>query len=173
MATVAHAVFIASAWAYNAGLKSSALSVLPYLVSFGLLPLVVTLSMANPAIAAPWAIGLGSLLGGAAHFANVLPDLDDDRITGVRGLPHRLGGRVTGITTYLLLAGAAILALLGPGGRIGPIQWIGFAVTCTIAVAGIALTLIRPPGRLHFQLIIAAALIDVALLLIAGQRLLA
>jgi 4-hydroxybenzoate polyprenyltransferase len=172
-ATIAHTVFIASAWAYNAGLKSTVFSVLPYLVSFGLLPLVVTLSLENPAIAAPWAIGLGALLGAAAHFANVLPDLDDDRTTGVRGLPHRLGGRLTGITTYLLLAAAAVLALLGPGGRIGAIQWVGFAVTVLIAVAGIALTLSRPPGRLHFQLIIAAALIDVALLLLAGQRLLA
>jgi 4-hydroxybenzoate polyprenyltransferase len=172
-ATVAHAVFIGSAWAYNAGLKSSVFSLLPYLVSFGLLPVVVTLSLADPAIAAPWAIGLGSLLGGAAHFANVLPDLDDDRATGVRGLPHRLGRRVTGTSTYLLLAAAAVLALLGPGGTIGAIQWIGFAVSSAIAVTGIVLTLSRPPGRLHFQLIIAAALIDVVLLVVAGQRLLA
>jgi 4-hydroxybenzoate polyprenyltransferase len=172
-ATIAHVVFIGSAWAYNAGLKSSILSVLPYLVSFGLLPLVVTLSLEDPAIAAPWAIGLGSLLGAAAHFANVLPDLDDDRATGVRGLPHRLGGRITGITTYLLLAAAAVLALLGPGGRIGVIQWIGFSVTSVIAVTGIVLTLSRPPRRLLFQLIIAATLIDVGMLLVAGQRLLA
>ena len=31
-------------------------------------------------------------LGVAAHFLNVLPDLADDAATGVRGLPHRLGG---------------------------------------------------------------------------------
>jgi hypothetical protein len=91
----------------------------------------------------------------------------------VRGLPHRLGRPVTGITTYLLLAAAAVLALLGPGGRIGALQWIGFAITGVIAVTGIVLTLSRPPGRLLFQLIIAATLIDVAMLLVAGQRLLA
>ena len=43
-ATAAHAAFIVSAWGYNAGLKSTVLSALPYVISFGLLPLVVTLT---------------------------------------------------------------------------------------------------------------------------------
>ena len=43
-ATVAHGIFIASGWAYNLWLKRTALSVLPYVVGFGTLPAVVTLS---------------------------------------------------------------------------------------------------------------------------------
>ena len=69
-------------------------SVLPYIVSFGLLPLIVTLALPTPTTAALWAMGMGALLGVAAHFTNVVPDLDDDRRTGVRGLPHLLGPRV-------------------------------------------------------------------------------
>jgi 4-hydroxybenzoate polyprenyltransferase len=173
LATLAHAVFILSAWGYNVGLKRTPLSVLPYLVSFGLLPVVVALALPTPAAAAPWAVALGALLGAAAHFANVLPDLEDDRVTGVRGLPHRMGRRASGIATYLVLAAASVVALLGPAGPIGWLQWAGLTLGLGIATTGIVLVLTRPPGRLLFQLIIAAALVDVVLLVFAGQRLLA
>lgn len=171
-ATLAHAVFVVSAWGYNLGLKGTALSVLPYVVSFGLLPAIATLSLPNPEPAAGWATALGALLGVAAHFANVLPDLDDDRVTGVRGLPHRLGGRVSGVVTYLVLGVASVVALLGPGGAIGWPQWLGLAVGAAIAAVGIILVLTRPPSRLLFQLIIVAALLDVIQLAFAGDRLL-
>ncbi|HXD60831.1 MAG TPA: UbiA family prenyltransferase [Lacisediminihabitans sp.] len=172
-ATLAHAVFILSAWAYNLGLKGTALSVLPYILSFALLPLIATLALPTPAMAAGWAMALGALLGVAAHFANVLPDLDDDRATGVRGLPHRLGGRASGIMTYLVLAAASVVALLGPGGQIDWLRLIGLALGLAIAAAGITLVFTRPLGRLHFQLIIAAALLNVLQLALAGQHLLA
>ena len=171
-ATLAQTVFIASAWSYNAWLKRTPLSVLPYIVSFGVLPAVVTLSLPEPSWAAPWAMGIGALLGVAAHFANVLPDLDDDRATGVHGLPHRLGPRRTGIATFGALLGASVLALVGAG-EVGVIQWIGFAATVLIATAGIVLVLTRKPSRLLFQLIIAAAIVNVVLLATAGASLLA
>ncbi len=104
---------------------------------------------------------------------NVLPDLEHDRATGVRGHPHRIGRRSAGIATYLVLAAASVLALIGPVGPITALQWTGLAINLAIAVTGIALVLTRPPGRLFFQLIIAAALIDVILLAFAGDRLLA
>jgi 4-hydroxybenzoate polyprenyltransferase len=172
-ATVAHTVFILSAWAYNAWLKNTPVSVLPYIISFGLLPLVVTLSRAEPAVAAPWAMGLGALLGIAAHFANVLPDLEDDRATGVRGLPHRLGRRTTGLLTYLVLVVASVLAVVGPPAPITALQWIGLALTLAIAATGMTLVVTRPPARVLFQLIIAAALVNVVELAIAGGRILA
>jgi 4-hydroxybenzoate polyprenyltransferase len=82
---VAHGILIASAWAYNAGLKSTAASILPFLVSFGLFPSVATLSAPEPALAAWWATLAGAVLGASVHLTNVLPDLDDDRETGVPG----------------------------------------------------------------------------------------
>jgi 4-hydroxybenzoate polyprenyltransferase len=181
-ATLAHTVFIASAWGYNLGLKSTPLSVLPYVVSFGLLPVVVTLALPQPAFAAWWAIGMGAMLGVAAHITNVVPDLDDDRRTGVRGLPHALGRIWGGLVTFLALVAAAVLAVAGGGlGAAGDaaagrwwagVPWIGLGATLGIAALGIILVLTRPPSRSLFRLIIAAALIDVIALASAGTRIL-
>jgi len=171
-ATAAHAVFMVSAWSYNLWLKRTALSVLPYVISFGLLPALVALARPVPASAAPWALALGALLGVAAHFANVLPDLDDDARTGVRGLPHRLGRRASGTAACLALAAAAVLALIGPGGH-RPWLWAGFAVTLAAAAAGAVAAASRSPGRLLFALVIVAALMDVAMLVVSGEQILA
>ena len=43
-AAAAHLICLVSAWAYNAGLKNSPVSVLPYLTAFGTLPALVTLA---------------------------------------------------------------------------------------------------------------------------------
>jgi 4-hydroxybenzoate polyprenyltransferase len=171
-ATVAHAAFIVSAWSYNAGLKGTVLSVAPYIVSFGMLPLVVTLALPSPAVASPWAMLAGALLGVAAHFANVLPDLADDAATGVRGLAHRAGPRTSGLVIAAALAGASASIVLGLGDP-QLYGWIGLAVSVTLAIACAALVIARRPTRLIFRLIIAGALIDVVLLALSGTRLLA
>ncbi|PRY70173.1 4-hydroxybenzoate polyprenyltransferase [Glaciihabitans tibetensis] len=162
-------VFIASAWAYNAGLKATAFSVVPYIVSFGLLPVLVTQSLTEPAGAAWWAVAVGALLGIAAHFANVLPDLDDDKRTGIRGLPHRLGRVAAGITTYVVLAAASVVVVSSSGIPVLA-GGIGLALNLAIAAVGITLVITRPPSRLLFQLIMAAALLNVALLVLAGDH---
>ncbi len=166
-AVLAHLVFLGSAWAYNAGLKGTPISVLPYLVSFGILPSVVTLSAVQPALAPWWTMAAGALLGAGAHFANVLPDLDDDARTGIRGLPHRLGRTPALIATWVaLLAAAASLAFgIGLG---TPVGTVGLAVAAAIAVAGFVLGMRRAPTRVLFRLVILAAIVDVALLVIAG-----
>lgn len=169
LAMIAHGIFLVSAWSYNVGLKSTPLSVLPYIVSFGLLPLIVTLSLPTPALTPWWAMTIGALLGVAAHFANVLPDLEDDHRTGVRGLPHRLGVRSSGLVICLALAATAILAVVGPGTPPSIARWIEFAVTLAIAAAVGFLVLTRPPRRILFRLIIVAALLSVLLLVSAGQ----
>jgi 4-hydroxybenzoate polyprenyltransferase len=171
LATIAHVAFIASAWAYNLGLKSTVFSVAPYVVSFGLLPLIVTLSRAQPTVASGWAWAAGALLGVAAHFSNVLPDLDDDRATGVRGLPHRVGPRTTGVVIAAALAGASASIVLGPG----PGPWylyLGLTVSAVLALLCAVLVVRRLSTRLIFRLIILGALIDVALLVLSGPRLL-
>lgn len=170
-ATIAHAVFIASAWAYNLGLKSTPFSVVPYIVSFGLLPLIVTLSRPEPALASPWAVAAGSLLGIAAHFANVLPDLADDAATGVRGLPHRLGRRPVGLTIAIALAAASTCIVLG----LGPAPWyqyVGLGLSLAVAIAAAILVLTGRGTKWMFRLIIVAALLDVVLLALSGSRLL-
>lgn len=164
LAVIPHAVFIVSAWGYNLGLKKTVFSVVPYVVSFGLLPLVVTAAI--PSGAAWWALGAGALLGVAAHFANVLPDLRDDASTGVRGLPHRIGVRASGVVIGAALAGASILLARSP------LLWAGCTVALLLAAAIVVLVFTRPPTRLLFRLIIAAALVDVAMLALSGDAVL-
>ena len=164
-AGVVHAVFLISALAYNAGLKSTAVSVLPYVVSFGLLPALVTLSAAEPRAAAWWAVVAGALLGVAAHFANVLPDLEDDRRTGVRGLPHRLGLLGAGTSAFAALAVGAVVVALGvrtPAGTAGAV------LVVLVAVLGSVLVVRHRITRLLFGLVLIAALILVAMLASSG-----
>ena len=169
-ATAAHVVALGSAWAYNTVLKNSAVSVLTYALSFGLLPGIATLARPVPALPVWWAVAAGALLGVAAHFANVLPDLDDDRQTGIRGLPHRLGLRPSIVITWgsLVVAAGAIAA--GGGNAV---SLTGFAISLAIGATGLVLALRRGVGRWLFRLVIAAALIDVTMLVLAGSRLVA
>ena len=166
LALIVHAVFIVSAWSYNLGFKKTVISVAPYLVSFGLLPLLVTVSLDPPRAAQWWALGAGALLGASAHFANVLPDLGDDERTGVRGLPHRLGLRASGVVVAAALAAASILLARTP------LLWVGLAIALVLAAVTGWLALTRPPTRLLFRLIIGAALVDVAMLALSGASLL-
>ncbi|MGH3666425.1 MAG: UbiA family prenyltransferase, partial [Egibacteraceae bacterium] len=110
-ATAVHLLAVGSAWAYNLGVKSTLVSVVPYAVSFGLLPAFVTLAPPLRSWPPGWALAAGALQGAGAHFTNVLDDLDRDAATGIRGLPHRLGRRATALLAAALLAGGgAVLA---------------------------------------------------------------
>jgi 4-hydroxybenzoate polyprenyltransferase len=164
-------VAVGAAWAYNAWLKKSLFSVVPYLIGFGSLPAIATLSRAVPAAPAVWSLGVGAMLGAAAHFANTLPDLEGDAATGVRGLPHRLGRRRSSGLTYLVLLAASVLEFFGTGGLGFLPGELGLGAAIVIAIVGGAL--IARPTRWHFRLIILAAMIDVVVLVFAGSRILA
>ena len=170
-AELALLLIVGTGWAYNAGLKKTAFSIVPYILSFGALPAFATLARPVPVAPAGWSLAVGGLLGAAAHFANTLPDLDDDRTTGVNGLPHRLGRRASSTLTYVLLLAGSITEVIGAGGFGFVPADVGLGASILIAVAGISLA--RRPTRLHFRMIIAAALIDAAVLVFAGARLLA
>ena len=162
---------VGAAWLYNAWLKKSVFSIVPYLFGFGALPAIATLSRQPPAAPALWALGVGALLGAAGHFANTLPDLDDDATTGVRGLPQILGRRWSSALTYVVLLGASVLEFFGTGGLGFLPGEIGLAASVVIAAVGGAMIL--RPTRWHFRLIILAAMIDVVVLIFAGHHILA
>src|SRR5205823_3869418 len=61
-ATALHLAAIASAWAYNLELKATAASVLPYVVSFGLLPAFVVAGLPGHPLPPAWMVLAGSLL---------------------------------------------------------------------------------------------------------------
>lgn len=166
-----HLVAVAAAWGYNLGLKSTGWSWAPYAISFGLLPAFVALALPGHPWPAGWAVAAAALLGIGAHFANVVPDLDDDRTTGVRGLPHRLGGTGSSLLAPSVLLGATALIVLGPVGSPTAGSWPGLAVATAIALTGAAVALTRARSRVPFYLTIAVAAVDVLLLVRAGPLL--
>ena len=167
-AGTAHLVAVAGAWAYNARLKSTAWSWLPYALSFGLLAVFVVLAAPGPRVPAPWAVAAAALLGTGAHVANTLPDLEDDAATGVRGLPHRLGRRASGVLAPALLVLAAAVVVTGPAGPPTPAAWTGGAVALALALAAGAVTMARPHSRAPFGLSMGVAVVCVVLLALAA-----
>jgi 4-hydroxybenzoate polyprenyltransferase len=171
----AHAIALASAWAYNAGLKSTPLSVVPFVVTFGLFPSLATLSAPGGGFAEPWAWVAGAALGVAVHLTNVLPDLEDDRRTGVRGLPHRLGPRLSAVLAVAGILVGAVAVLAGPvGGDLSAVGWVGWSfagAAAAVAVATGARALVRPPDRTVFRLVMLSALLLAAQLVATGGAL--
>lgn len=171
----AHALALGSAWSYNAGLKSTPWSIVPFLVSFGIFPSLATLSAPEPAFAAGWAWIAGAALGAAVHLTNVLPDLDDDARTGVRGLPHRLGPRISAITAALAVVGGAIAVMLGAAGgdlaTVSAVSWVFFAAVVVVAAVTAWRAIVRPPSRALFRLVMLAALLLATQLVASGSAL--
>jgi 4-hydroxybenzoate polyprenyltransferase len=155
--------------AYNWPLKFTVFSVAPYVVSFAALAGFVSLGRPGSPVPPWWLLSAGALLGGGAHFANVLPDLADDARTGVRGLPHRLGlaGSWAAAGSLLLLA-TALLAF-GPAGSA---SWPAVATFGSAAVVlPIGWERSRTPGsRAAFRAVLVVAVLDVILLVANGAR---
>jgi heme o synthase len=158
---------------YDWPLKSTPLSVLPYLVAFGLMPAFVVIALPGHPWPPAWLVAAGALLGGGAHFANVLPDLADDAATGVVGLPHRIGAAWSQVAAGGLLLAATLTLVFGPP---GPPSWPGIAAA---AAALVVLPLGWYAGRkairrgtrqvAMFRSVIVVALLDVVLLVFSGR----
>lgn len=169
-AGLVHLAAVGAAWAYNAGLKGTIWSWAPYAFAFAAMPSVVTLALPVPAPAQPWATLAGALLGVGAHLANVLPDLDDDHATGIRGLPHRLGRRGSALAAAATLLGATVAIVLGPDRDLGPADGVALALSTVLALTGSAVALRGTASRFPFTASLAIAVVDVGLLVLAGAR---
>lgn len=165
-------VGLVTALAYNWPLKLGPLSVLPYAVSFAALPAFVVLATPGGPRPPGWLLAGGGLLGAGAHFANALPDLADDALTGVRGLPQRLGMRGSQLAAAALMVAAGVALAVGPPGPMSP---------AGIGISAVALLAIpagwwgdrrdqrrgrRPTGS--FRMVMVLAVVDTMLLLNAA-----
>jgi 4-hydroxybenzoate polyprenyltransferase len=167
LAGAVHLVAVAAGWAYDVGLKATRWSVLPYVVCFGLLPVFVVLGLPGSPAPPWWLPATGALLGAGAHFANVLPDLDDDAATRVRGLPHRLGAARSRVAAaLLLLAATVVLALAAPLPAV--LAWTVPTLAAVVLAAGFRAGR-RAGSRAPFRAVLAVAAIAVLLLLIASS----
>ena len=159
---------VAAGWAYNLRWKHTVLSPLPYAAGFASLPAFVTLGLPSPSWPAWWAVAAGSLLGVGAHLVNVLPDIEDDLATGVRGLPQRLGRPACRWLAPFVMLAAVALVVAGPPGTATMSGWALAAVAGTVAAAATAV----PSGardRWPFRASIVVAGIAVAQLLLQGS----
>lgn len=98
------------AWgvAYNFYFKFSSFSPLPFAIAFAALPSSVAISKGiTPPL---WMLLGGSIFGMAAHFINVIKDMEEDQKSGIQGLPQRLGTNQSIIVAITLIA-FGVLAL--------------------------------------------------------------
>ena len=96
--------------AYNFYFKFNVFSWLPYALAFAALPSCIAISKdVTPPV---WMWLGGAIFGSAAHFINVIKDIDQDRASGIGGAPQRIGKRNSIAAAALLIAlGAATLYL--------------------------------------------------------------
>lgn len=165
-----HLSAVAAALAYNAGLKSTLASAIPYAYAFGALPAFITLGLANPHAPPVWAMSAAALMGVGAHFVNTLPDRASDERVGVRGLPQRLPAMVSLIAGVALLSAAAILVALGPAGP-PDATGVSFAVAAVGGSAAVVAVVVTGRHRLAWTLTIAVAGLTVAGFVASGGAL--
>ena len=163
-----HLAAVFSAAAYNAGLKSTAVSFVPYALSFSLLPVVVHLGREDLSFPPIWAPATAGTLGIAAHLLNVLPDRETDRSMGVLGLPQRLSREQNlAIAGVLLLLSSAFVSF-GPRGldRTSSVRFL-----TSLGLGAVALSqAIAHHDRRAFRLILVLAMLDVAQLIFFSRR---
>ena len=144
-AAIVHLVAVGSAWAYNAGVKATVLSPLPYAVSFGLLPAFVTLGLPGHPWPRPTLMAATALLGIGAHFINTLADRDDDARSGIAGLPQRMSARACLFTGVFLLSACAVAIWTLGGGS--PVARTLLLAACIGAAAAVVVTTLRDAPR--------------------------
>ncbi|HWL36802.1 MAG TPA: UbiA family prenyltransferase [Frankiaceae bacterium] len=170
VAGLVHLAAVASAGLYNAFLKRTVASPVPYAFSFGSLPWFVTLGLPGRPAPPWWSYAAAALLGVGAHFVNTLPDQADDVRLGVRGLPQRIGRTPSLVTGAVLLVGAGLVLAAAPPGAPSPLA-LALAAVQVAAVLGVVVTARLGRERASWTLTLAAAVLAVALLLANGASL--
>lgn len=146
-----HLLGVGCGIAYNFYFKKTLLSPLPYIIAFAALPSAIVLSK-NHTVPI-WLVTVGGAFGIAAHFTNVIKDMDQDRTAGILGLPQILGVRAS-----LIIAGIAFLLI-----SILLANHSHFWLPVPISAIAVFFLLVSPT-RFCFPIVMALALTDVILL---------
>ena len=140
--------------AYNFYFKFTALSPLPYVIAFAALPASIVLAVdKTPPL---WLMLAGSLLGVAAHMANVLKDFEEDGQSGIRSFPRIIGERWSRASiAVVLLVTTVLLNAVSPRPELLIVGIIG------------ALLTFKAPRKVLFKAIMVVALANLVLLISA------
>lgn len=143
----------ASALAYDLRLSRTPASVLPYLVSFGILPLWIAAGVGVPLERVVAASLLVAPFAVAAHLANTLRDFEHDAGDGSRSLAQLLGRRAAHRLALLLALGVGVVVALGlgGGGQLRPVS-LAMGLVGLVAIGQGALG----PARLWYGILLAA-----------------
>lgn len=153
-------------WGYNLGMKLNWSSAIPYAIGFGSIPVFVGLAATQPFWVELWVVLVAALLGVSAHFANVLPDMFDDKLTGVNALPHILGQRASAVIIALTALVATLLVVTQSKELSPEVAIVGLVLTSLLVGASSILSLKARPPRVVFPLLIVASLVNVILLML-------
>jgi 4-hydroxybenzoate polyprenyltransferase len=160
------AVIVGALWAYNLGLKSTLASGLTFVFGLGPIPAYAASTLPGHPMPTWYVTAAAALLGVGVHFANVLPDLADDRATGVNGLPQQVAARWGAGTMHavalVLLLSASVLLLLGSSRRWVALAGLGTAVLLAVVSA-------RGTGRrVQFWAVTGIGAVDAVVLVVGG-----
>jgi 4-hydroxybenzoate polyprenyltransferase len=165
-AGVAHLAAVALAWSYNLGLKRTIISVLPWTIAFGLVPVVVAAMLPGAPLPTSVLIIAAGACGVAAHFANTVGDVTEDAMTGVRGLPQRVGPAGSTVIAGGFIALAVVHVLIAAGAN--PLT-VGASIVDVAVALALPLAVRRPHARrLAFRLVIAAVGVLVVAFVVSG-----
>lgn len=174
--TVACAVgMLGAGLAYDARLKRTAFSWLPFAVAFPLLPLYAWFgAVGQPPPGAQILLPVAFLAGPMLQLANGLVDAEGDARGGVAGLVGRLGVRRAWLALAVLQVTVNALALATIlGGEAGAAARVAVLVAAGVAFAGVGLSRARTPGAREWGWrcqAVALALLAVAWLAWATAR---
>jgi len=166
-------------WAYNLGMKSNWTSVIPYILGFGSIPLYVGVAATDlyvgvaatdPFLVPPWTVLVAALLGISAHFANVLPDMLEDNLTGVNALPHILGQRISAFVIGCTALLATVIVITQSTKVSFELAASGLAVVILLVTVASILSLKPKPPRIVFPLLMITALVNVVLLFLGSDK---
>ena len=142
---------------YNFFFKSTPLSPIPYALAFS--ALVSSVVLATDRTPPLWYISAAALIGVAAHFANVLKDLDQDLESKIKGLPQQIGKRGSRLVTSLLLIAATFI--LHTANSNLPLLIIGLVFALITSVA---------PNKIIFKSLMITAVVDVIMFISAADK---
>jgi 4-hydroxybenzoate polyprenyltransferase len=141
---------------YNLYFKFTPFSPLPYALAFA--ALVACILVATDRTPPLWLLISAACLGVAAHFANVLKDLDQDLTSGIKGLPQLIGKRYSRVVVSVLLIFTTLL--LNNVEPNTPLLVIGLLAAIITSFA---------PDKLIFKALMITAIVDLILLISAAD----
>ncbi|HEX9989864.1 MAG TPA: UbiA family prenyltransferase [Chloroflexia bacterium] len=171
--TLLTAIGLGGGLLYDAGLKYTAFSWLPFAIAFPTLPLWAWAG-ASPEGIFPsqlaWVVPVGAILVLGIHLADTIPDLAADTQAGVRGLAHRLGLPRSLALCWGAFATATISTLALMLAIPYNLQWYlpGLAVAITLMLSAITLYLLNSSRLKLMALILEIGALALAVGWVAG-----